>query len=376
MEQLILGVSDFVALVNQTLEYAYPGVVIEGELSSFKVSKGKFVFFDLKDEESVVSCFMMAYQLRTALEDGMKVRVMASPKLTAWGKFSLTVREVRPVGEGSLKRSFELLRAKLEKEGLFDTARKRALPATPERVGLVASVESAGYADFIKVLGTRWGGIDVTVADVLVQGSTASGQIIDAIRHFNEQAEPVEALVIVRGGGSAEDLSVFNDEPLVRAIAASRIPTLVGVGHEVDTSLSDLAADVRAATPSNAAQLLVPERAAVIRELHHRQQHMLTRLSGRCERVQLYTRASIQRLLGRLRLALETRQRHIRYARQTLRQLDPKVVLARGYALVRDEKGGLIVGGANIPKPGDQIAIELSMAIINAGVHNVQPKKR
>jgi exodeoxyribonuclease VII large subunit len=374
METLILGVSDLVALVNQTLEYAYPSVVVEGEISSFKVSKGKYVFFDLKDENSVVSCFMMAYQLRTALEDGMKVRVVASPKLTAWGKFSLTVRQVAPVGEGSLKRSFELLRAKLEKEGLFDQSRKRLLPHIPARIGVISSVESAGYADFVKILNGRWGGVDVSVADVLVQGADASKQIIDAIRHFNEQAQPVDALVLVRGGGSAEDLAVWNEEPLVRAIAASRVPTLVGVGHEVDTSLSDLAADVRAATPSNAAQILVPDRAAIIRELHHKQQRMLSRLSDRRQREQQQIQRAITRLLGRLQSTLTAQRRHVQYARQTLRQLDPKVVLGRGYAIVRDEKGALVRDASKL-KPEEQIAIELQKAIINAGVQDVRSKE-
>lgn len=374
METLVLGVSDLVALVNQTLEYAYTSVVVEGELSSFKVSKGKYVFFDLKDDQSVVSCFMMVYQLRTALEDGMKVRAVVSPKLTAWGKFSLTVRNIAPVGEGTIKRSFELLRARLDKEGLFDPGRKRPLPTMPQRIGLIASTESAGYADFIKILNSRWVGMDITVADVLVQGIDAGNQIVDAIRYFNEDAWPVEALVIVRGGGSAEDLAVFNEEPLVRAIAASRIPTLVGVGHEVDTSLSDLAADVRAATPSNAAQLLVPDRAAVMRELHHTQQQMLARLLARREGVQLQTHAAVQHLLGRLQAALDAQERHVHYARQTLRQLDPKVVLARGYALVRDERGSLVTGTTSL-KSGDKIAIELNSSIINAGVQDVRPKK-
>jgi exodeoxyribonuclease VII large subunit len=374
METLILGVSDLIALVNQTLEYAYPSVVVEGELSSFKVSKGKYVFFDLKDENSVVSCFMMVYQMRTALEDGMKVRVVAQPKLTAWGKFSLTVRQVAPVGEGSLKRSFELLRAKLEKEGLFDPGRKRVLPHMPARIGVISSVESAGYADFVKILNGRWGGVDVTVADTLVQGADASKQIIDAIRHFNEQAQPVDVLVLVRGGGSAEDLAVWNEEPLVRAIAASRIPTLVGVGHEVDTSLADLATDVRAATPSNAAQILVPDRQAIIRELHHKQQHMLTKLSARSAAEQRRTQLAVERLLGRLQSALTSQRRHVQYARQTLRQLDPKVVLSRGYAIVRDESGAL-VGDASQLKPNEQIAIELQKAIINAGVQDVRSKE-
>jgi len=372
METLTLGVSDLVAYINQTLEYAYPSVVVEGEVASFKVSKGRYVFFDLKDESSVVSCFMTVYQLRQPLEDGMKVRVAAQPKLTPWGKFSLTVQGVQPIGAGSIKRSFELLRAKLEKEGLFDAARKRPLPRVPQRIGLIASVESAGYADFIKILNARWGGVDVTVADVLVQGVDASRQIIGALNHFNEQAEPADALVIVRGGGSAEDLSVFNDEPLVRAIAASRIPTMVGVGHEVDTSLSDLAADVRAATPSNAAQLLVPDRAAIISDLHHKNRHMFTRLSARRERLAHQMSLTVERLLGRMRHKLETKARHVQYARQTLRQLDPKVVLRRGYALVRDERGAVSRGEGL--KPGDTIAIETQTSIINAGVKNVRKK--
>lgn len=375
METLVLRVSELIALVNQTLEYAYPSVVVEGEISSFKVSKGKFVFFDLKDEESVVSCFMMVYQMRTPLEDGMKVKVVANPKLTAWGKFSLTVREVAPVGEGSIKRSFQLLKAKLEKEGLFDAGRKRRLPAIPERIAVISSVEAAGYADFIKILNGRWGGVDVTVANVGVQGAGASVQIVEALQHFNEQANPVDVIVLVRGGGSADDLAVWSDEPLVRAIAASRIPTLVGVGHEVDTSLADLAADVRAATPSNAAQILVPDRDALIRELHHKQQRMLTRLGARRERTLQRTEASVERMLSRLTAALTARQRHVTYARQTLRQLDPKVVLARGYALIRDDKQ-VIVKDPRKLKPGTSIAIETTNAIINAGVTNVQPKEK
>jgi exodeoxyribonuclease VII large subunit len=375
METLVLGVSDLVALVNQTLDYAYPSVVVEGEVSSFKVSKGKFVFFDLKDDDSLVGCFMMVYQLRAALEDGMKVRVVAQPKLTAWGKFSLTVREVVPVGEGSIKRSFQMLHAKLEKEGLFDAGRKRTLPTMPERIGLVASVESAGYADFIKILNARWGGIDVVVADTLVQGTDAARQIVGAVQYFNEQPQPVDVLVIVRGGGSAEDLAVFNDEPLVRSIAASRIPTLVGVGHEVDTSLADLAADVRAATPSNAAQLLVPDRAAVLSDLQHRQQRMLSRLLIRREKISQQLGSGIERMLGRMQYSLGVRQRHVQYARQTLRQLDPAVVLHRGYALVRDARGRVVKGVASGLKPGASITIELESSIINAGVNHVQSKK-
>src|ERR1700694_4400131 len=130
----VFSVSECLSLINQTLEYAYPGVMVEGEISSFKVNKGKFVFFDLKDNEALLSCFMMVYQLRMPLEDGMKVQIYAQPRLTVGGKFSLTVREITLVGEGALKRSFELLKAKLDHEGLFASERKRSLPFAPERI--------------------------------------------------------------------------------------------------------------------------------------------------------------------------------------------------------------------------------------------------
>lgn len=260
MENVTLSVSEAIDLVNQTLDYAYPVLKVEGEISSFKINQGKWVFFDLKDEDGTLGCFMPLYQLRTALEDGMRVVVSAKPRLTKWGKFSLTVVSVSPVGEGSLKRAFELLKARLEKDGLFSEERKRALPAAPSRVAVITSQQAAGYADFVKVINERWGGVKVEVASVQVQGETAALQIVRAIEYFNQQEEPAEVLVLIRGGGSADDLSVFNDEPLVRAVAASRIPTLAGIGHEVDTTLVDLAADVRAATPSHAAQILVPDK--------------------------------------------------------------------------------------------------------------------
>jgi len=246
------------------------------------------------------------------------------------------------------------------------------LPHIPERIGLIASTESAGYADFVKILNGRWGGLDVQVADVQVQGMSASGQIVRAIQYFNEQAQPVDALVIVRGGGSAEDLAVFNEEPLVRAIAASRIPTLVGVGHEVDTSLADLAADVRAATPSNAAQILVPDRQAMIRNLKHKQHRMLAHIATRQQHVKRRLAEATGHMLARMQYSLDMQRRHVQYARRTLRQLDPKVVLGRGYAIVRDGEGQLV---SPMMKPGDALSIEVKDAIINAGVTDVKRKK-
>lgn len=374
MEQPIFTVSQLIAVINQSLEYAYPTIVVEGEIASFKVSKDKYVFFDVKDAEGVLGCFMMIYQLRMPLEDGMRVRLVAQPRLTAWGKFSLTVREVMPVGEGSIKRAFDILKTKLESEGLFEPTRKRLLPAIPESIGLIASVESAGYADFIKIVNHRWGGLDIQVADVQVQGVTASEQIIVAIEHFNQLAELPEILVIVRGGGSAEDLSVFNEEPLVRAVAASRIPTVVGVGHEVDTSLCDLVADVRAATPSNAAQILVPDRYELARDVEHKEQHLLSRVEVRLDDSKRLLRESAKIMLDRIEYVTSQYSQSLRHAEMVLRQLDPNAVLKRGYALVRGKSGKLIKGAANELKIGDELTVTTAGAIIDVGVQNVRTK--
>lgn len=251
--------TEFIAVVNQTLEYAYSSVVVVGEVSGFKVNQGKWVFFDLKDDESSVSCFMTLWSLRQPLEDGMKVMVRAVPKLTKWGKFSLTVSQAAPVGEGSLKKAYEMLKKKLTAEGLFDPAKKRPIPEDLTKIGVISSTQAAGYADFIKIINARWGGMKVQVAHTQVQGLDAPDQIVRALQYFNERSE-VQIIAIMRGGGSADDLSCFNDERLVREIAASKIPVITGIGHEVDESLVDLAADVRASTPSNVAEMLTKDR--------------------------------------------------------------------------------------------------------------------
>lgn len=359
----IFSVSDFVASLNQTLEYAYPSVEVEGEVASFKINQGKWVFFDLKDVSSSVGCFMSLFSLRIPIEDGMKVIVRATPKVTAWGKFSLTVQSIRPSGEGSLKKSFELLKSKLDKEGLFAPERKRSLPEIPLCVGVISSTQAAGYADFIKIINERWGGLIVDVAHVQVQGTGAADQMIRAINYFNEREVLPEVLVIIRGGGSADDLSTFNDEPLVRAIAASRIPTLVGVGHEVDETLADLVADVRAATPSNAAQLLIPDRRELVATLRSLMNRVLMRMDTLIDETGRGTRRTVAHTLDCLENRIDMMQSQIVTQRLVLGAFDPKAVLERGYAIVRGEIS-----------PGGTIVIEKQQQIIVAEVADVKER--
>ncbi|MGH7193321.1 MAG: exodeoxyribonuclease VII large subunit, partial [Candidatus Saccharimonadales bacterium] len=278
-EELILGVSDFVALINQTLEFAYTNVTITGELANLRVSKNRWLYFDLKDEGASVRFFGTVYNLPGPLEDGMLLKVRGQPRLHPSYGFSVNVMNISPAGEGTIRRAAQLLQAKLAKEGLFDESRKRPLPYPPSRIGLITSKQSAAYADFVKILDARWHGLGVEVIDVQVQGEAAPPQLAAALEQFNALAVPPEVIVLIRGGGSAEDLAAFSTEQVARAVAASRVPTLAAIGHETDLSLAELAADVRASTPSNAAELLVPDRRQVAAALKDDVAH-LDRLVG------------------------------------------------------------------------------------------------
>ncbi len=363
MENVLLSVSDFVSLTNQTLEYAYPSVAVEGEISEYKLIQGKWVSFKLKDDQAVVSCFMGAYQLRMPIEDGMRVIVVAAPRLNPKGYFNLNVRSIKPVGEGSIKKGFELVKAKLEKEGLFSPERKRLLPPVPSYVGVITSTESAAYADFTKIINERWGGLRVEVAHTQVQGEPAPDQIIRAVRYFNSLEEVPEVLIIIRGGGSAEDLSAFNDEPLARAIAESRIPTLVGVGHEVDHTLADMVADVRAATPTNAAQILVPDRQEILRSVRQQMTSLGSTVTRAAEQYGQQTRELLSVIFRRIEEKLEDTFERLVTMRLAVAQLNPENVLRQGYALVRGHQ-----------KRGATIEIETLQTVMKAEVKDVRPK--
>lgn len=368
--ELVLTVSEFVAVLNQTLEYAYPNITISGELANFRVSKNRWVYFDLKDDEASVKFFGTIYQLPGPLEDGMLLAVSGMPRLHSLYGFSVNVVSMRPTGEGSIKKAAALLEEKLAKEGLFDPLRKRTLPYPPVHIGLIASAESAAYRDFVKVLDARWGGVQISFIDVQVQGEASPMQLVAAIEQFNQLADPPEVLVMTRGGGSAEDLQAFSTEQVTRAVAASRIPTLVAIGHEIDISLAELAADQRASTPSNAAELLVPDRRAVLAGLasdklqleREVRQVLKDSVSGlKLSANVLHDTAERVVVASRQRLGLK---------QQLLHAFDPQAALKRGYALVRLD-GSLVNSGKQV-KPGDEVNINLSDARVTASVKQVR----
>lgn len=365
-EPIIYSVTDFVAVFNQTIQYAYPLVTIEGELSSFRISKGRWVYFDLKDETSNVKFFGNVHQLPGPLEDGMVLRVSGTPVLHPNYGFSINIQSLALAGEGTLKKASQLLERRLTKEGLFDEERKRTLPYPPSRIGLIASGESAAYSDFLKILNARWGGLEISHYDVQVQGEDAVNQVKTAIEYFNAHNLPPEVLVITRGGGSLEDLQAFSSEPVVRAVAASRIPTVLAIGHERDVSLAERAADVHASTPSNAAELLVPDRRDQLTQLAAYQQGLKSQILAaiKFQSQQLVTAGSSMQ--QSLEHRLTRQQQYLDSLQLALDQINPKRVLRRGYAIVR--RGQTSVRSRQDLKPQDKLTIEFHDGTVGAEV--------
>lgn len=403
-----LSVTEFVKACSDTLTYTFSNITIAGEVSSFKISQGRWVFFDLKDENSTLPCFIFINQLSIALADGMKVIISGTPKITNKGKFSFTVQKIMPLGEGSIKKAFELLKQKLTKEGLFDQDKKRPLPKNPTTIGVISSTQAAGYADFIKIVSKRWRGLKIIVAHTSVQGLSAPEQIIKALNFFNQERE-VEVIAIIRGGGSADDLSAFNDENLVRAIASSRIPTITGIGHEVDLSLSDLSADSYAPTPSNVAEILTRDRnfelnrirndfhrakSKLIQQINHQQDYLNLRkteldnlvlktitdlknnlqqslhsLSARLLPEINHLHANLQHKISNLQIFLDNKiilsKNRIEEIIKGLKNLNPELPLKQGYAIISGKLS-----------PGEKIEITTHQKIINAEIKNVKDRKQ
>ena len=359
--EVIYSVSDFIATSNDIFEKSFPSVLIEGEISSFKVNQNKFVFFDLKDEESVLGCFMTVWQLRFPLEDGMKVIAQVKPKLTNWGKFSLTVEKITPKGEGSLKKSLEILKEKLTREGLFDENRKRRIPQDLQKVAVISSTQAAGYADFIKIINERWGGLKIIVAHTQVQGMAASDQIIRAIDFLNSQSELPDVIAIIRGGGSADDLAVFNDEKLVRAVANSRVPIITGIGHEIDQSLCDLAADFAASTPSNVAQILTPNKFDEMRFLCSKILRTNDFILSNIDELKIKNYQKIYKIKDLILNNIFEQQREIQAKKRILESYNPQNILSKGYALVSGKLAA-----------GEEIMIQTIDKKITAEVKNVE----
>ena len=334
----VYSVSEFVHGVNELLS-GIPACV-QGEVSNFHIAQNRFVWFDLKDESSYVSCFLLAFQLDQPLEDGMEIQVIGRPALfQKSGKFHLRVNKIQVVGEGSLKRQYELLKAKLTKEGLFAEGRKRTLPTFPKRVGLVTSADAAAYTDVLRILKNRWAGLEIMHFPVNVQGTQAVSSIVQALQYMNAKySKQLDVVILTRGGGSMEDLQAFNDEGVVRAVFGLKIPVVAAIGHERDITLAELAADQRASTPSNAAEMIVPDKRDVMAQL-------ATAVGRQYQALQNTHHIVTERITSDIVVLSQQMQRYssnVNHLVALLHSYNPKQILQRGYSIMRTTTGRVV----------------------------------
>jgi len=372
-ERRVYTVSELTASIKTTLEEGFPMMWVEGEISNLRTPGSGHAYFTLKDEGAQISAVLFrgrGRRLRFELEDGMQVLAFGGLDVyAARGQYQLVVEMMEPKGLGALQLAFEQLKRKLEAEGLFDEARKRPLPAFPRVIGIVTSPTGAAIRDMLNIIGRRFADLHILITPVRVQGDEAPGEIVQALLRLQEIAN-LDVIVVGRGGGSIEDLWAFNDERVARALAACRVPVISAVGHETDFTIADFVADLRAPTPSGAAELVVREKLAVIEtlaDLYARlKQAMTAEVGARRERVDFLTRRRVltdpartirdlyrrlDDLQGRLRLGLRASQRHISHrvalATGALRSRSPMGRIAGASALLSQLRVRLTSSAAN-----------------------------
>jgi exodeoxyribonuclease VII large subunit len=406
----VLTVSELTARIRDLLVKNFTDIWVEGEISNCREAQSGHIYFTLKDERAQVRCVFFKQQQRGIKfrpEDGLQMTVRGSISVyEARGEYQIYVENLEPVGLGALQLAFEQLKKRLEAEGLFATERKKPLPLLPSRIGLITSPRGAAVRDVVRILRRRFPNVHLTLYPVRVQGEGAAGEIVKALKFFN-QKKFVDVLILARGGGSMEDLWAFNEEPVARAIAASAIPVISGVGHETDFTIADFVADVRASTPSAAAELVVQTRRefdkhiADLREtlaglIRYRPLDLLRQQRQRADemtsRLALGLRAQLEtsrkrfaaahvRIIGfdfrvkiaafRLRLEkrsaelgvraerlLRTKRERLDRLRLQLEERGPLRVLERGYAIATDAAGNVLRDAAQVSL-GDSVAIQL-----------------
>ena len=391
-EKNVVTITELTRQIKQSLETNFPRMWVEGEISNFKHHTSGHLYFTLKDEGAQLSAVMWRSRVANLTfppEDGMKV--IARGSITVYpprGNYQIDVEQIQPVGIGELQLAFERLKQKLAAEGLFDPAHKKPIPEFPERIGIITSETGAALQDIRSVLSRRHPSVEVILASVRVQGVGAAEEIAEAIEQMNRY-DGIDVLIVGRGGGSLEDLWAFNEERVARAIYASKIPIVSAVGHEIDFSIADFVADLRAPTPSAAAELVVRDRTELLEDIGNLCYTMRgaidTQMSSFRERVaSLLTSYSFNRPRDLVREFSQrvdefdrslgfsfnhiARAAHQRYdsLRYHLQALNPHGVLKRGYSIVRKE--GRIVSSVRLLHRGDEAEIQFHDGTIGVQV--------
>lgn len=340
----VTQLNDYIARVFDS-DTLLMNVAVTGEISNLKYHSSGHVYFSLNDENSKVNCFLPSSYVRSLkyeLGDGLEIT--ATGKVNVYrrgGYYSLFVRNIQVAGEGNLSMAFQLMKEKLEKEGLFDPAHKKPIPVFPGKIGILTSSTGAAVRDIIKIIRSKNEMVDIMVFPVQVQGEGAAQDIADTLRFVNDNYDDIDTLIVGRGGGSQEDLWAFNEEVLARAIYDSRIPVISAVGHEIDFSISDFVADLRAETPTAAADLAVPDIGELVDKLDKFSAEMLQDLKNLFRVGELKAEQAYTRMKQDMDLLLLNRYNEIERYRLILEQNDPHRIMERGYSVI--EKDGRVV---------------------------------
>ena len=390
----VFTVTAITLALKQMMEGVFRDVFVEGEVSSLREAASGHLYFDLKDRESLLSAVMFKWDARKygfELQEGVQVRVWGSLSCYAkQGRYQIVVKTAEALAKGNLFLEFEKLKKKLEAEGLFAPEHKKPIPAYPQRIGVVTSPTGAAVWDILSVLKRRSPHLEIVIAPVLVQGDEAAGQIAQAIEDLNRFKPALDVLLVGRGGGSMEDLWAFNEEAVARAIYKSKIPVISCVGHEVDFTIADFVADLRAPTPSAAAELVVQNSQntqAHIAQLQKRLMQAVSLLYKQAKRrydlagnsrvfkdPQTITQQKEQELDDltlRLEAAWKERlnafERRLELAQNQLQALGPQAVLKRGYSITRRQDGSVISRVAQTA-PGETVYIQVQDGMIRSEV--------
>lgn len=397
----VYTISELNGMVRELLEGSFPAIWVEGEISNFRKYPSGHLYFTLKDAGAELPAVMFqgrAATLAFTPEDGQQVLALGTVTVyEVKGKYQLSVHEMRPAGLGKLQLAFEQLKEKLQREGLFDPAHKRPVPAFPQRLGVITSAQGAVIQDILNILSRRYPALEILLFPVKVQGEGAAQEIAQAIKaanRFSRAVEKIDTLIVGRGGGSLEDLWAFNEEIVARAIYASEVPVISAVGHEIDFTIADFVADLRAPTPSAAAELAVPLRddllaqiRQMMRQLVRAQRSHLEAQSSRLQTLQqsyalrrpLRQLSDSQQMLDGLsarlarafRVAWQRQRERLHTLMARLEAANPATVLRRGFSIVENAVGQTI-SAADRVKPGDRVRVRLHRGALNCEVKTVE----
>ena len=400
--QQVWSVTELTRRIKEQLESEFPAVWVSGELSDLARPRSGHVYFTLKDADAQIRGVIwkgVASRLRFDLDDGQEVlchgQIDVSPPR---GSYQLIVRKIEPMGLGALQLAFQQLHSKLTAEGLFEQSHKQPLPTCPQRIGVVTSPTGAAIRDFYEVLRRRWPTAEVLVFPCRVQGEGASKEIAEAIKMAERLQPALDVLVVTRGGGSLEDLWCFNEEVVVRALFAAQVPTVSAIGHEIDVTLADLVADLRALTPTEAAERIVPAasevKAKLVTDLQRMSNALKHQLDGARARLQALSERRVLRRPGEQLEFLSQRlddlerrsskaltdhrqrcQERLRVVATQLESLSPLGVLARGYSVTRLGSSGQLVTDVTSLAQGELLNTRLGNGTVMSRVEEAREKE-